>query len=508
MRMPWTRRRPDTVTPALERPRAFLTDSVPRGQGHAMAQALAGRVVRSQPRQVGVAMDAVGGQPAKSWSNVGEGVPDAVYGWFAAQGFIGHQVAAYLAQHWLVNKACRMPANDAVRHGFAMSLQGVKSETQDDEIKALHKANVRFGLNAAMRDYVGTGRVFGIRVLLFVVDSTDPMYYEYPFNPDAVTPGSYRGMSQIDPYWCSPELDTSNVSDPAMLRFYEPTYWLINGKRYHHTHLSIFTTGAVPTLLRPMYQYGGVPVPQRIYERVYAAERTANEAPQLAMSKRLTTYKTDLAAWIANAEAAALHMENFTAYRDNYGVKIVDTDDAMEVHDTTLTDMDALIMTQYQLVAAASNVPATKLLGTTPKGFNATGEYESQSYHEELETIQENDLTPLVERHLQLVVRSEIEPKFGYAAGTLTASLDWNPVNSPTAAEVSTARKTDAETDEALVRIGAIDGQDVRSRLTKDKSGPYTDLPEIMPVGEPGNPNDPLGLLSGDDPLNLLAGGA
>ncbi len=36
-----------------------------------------------------------------------------------------------------------------------------------------------------------------------------------------------------------------------------------------------------------MYNYFGVSVPERIYERVYASERTANEAPQLAMTKRL-----------------------------------------------------------------------------------------------------------------------------------------------------------------------------------------------------------------------------
>lgn len=505
MRMPWSRRTP-TPAPVEPRPRAFLTDGVPRGHGRAALDAAHTAALRAMPvvtAPAGTAMDSAGNGSLKGWGAFNEGVPDNLLSWFASQGFIGHQVAAYIAQHWLVDKACRMPANDAVRHGFAMSLSGVLDDTQDDEIKALHKANVRLGLNAAMREYVGTGRVFGIRILIFKVESTDPMYYEYPFNPDAVTPGSYQGMVQVDPYWCAPELDASNVQDPAGLRFYQPTHWMIGGRRYHHTHLCIFRTSDVPTLLRPVYQYGGVPIPQRIYERVYAAERTANEAPQLAMTKRLTTYKTDLSAWIANADAAALHMENFTQYRDNYGVKVVDTDDDMTVQDTTLTDMDALIMTQYQLVAAAAQVPATKLLGTTPKGFNATGEYEESSYHEELETIQENDLSPLVQRHLDLLVRSEIEPKFGYAPGTLEASLEWNPVDSPTGKEQAEERKIDAETDAILVNAGAIDGQDVRSRLTKDKSGPYTDLPPLVePLGV--NPDDPLGLLEGENPDDAL----
>jgi len=43
-----------------------------------------------------------------------------------------------------------------------------------------------------------------------------------------------------------------------------------------------------------MYMYGGIPVSQRIMERVYAAERTANEGPLLAMSKRTNVWLTNM----------------------------------------------------------------------------------------------------------------------------------------------------------------------------------------------------------------------
>jgi len=38
--------------------------------------------------------------------------------WYGAQSFIGHQLAGIVAQHWLVNKACSVPARDAVRKGY------------------------------------------------------------------------------------------------------------------------------------------------------------------------------------------------------------------------------------------------------------------------------------------------------------------------------------------------------------------------------------------------------
>jgi hypothetical protein len=146
-------------------------------------------------------------------------------------------------------------------------------------------------------------------------------------------------------------------------------------------------------------------------------------------------------------------------------------------------------MTQYQLVAAASNVPATKLLGTAPKGFNATGEYEESSYHEELETIQTNDLTTFVERHHMMVTRSIVEPENNLAPGSLTVKIDWAPVDSPTAKEYAEINKLNSETDSALVTAGAIDGMDVRSRIKADPNSGYAGIADLDPGDVPTDPN-------------------
>ena len=113
--------------------------------------------------------------------------------------------------------------------------------------------------------------------------------------------------------------------------------------------------------------------------------------------------------------------------------------------------MDAAIMTQYQLVAAASGVPATKLLGTSPKGFNATGEFEESSYHEELESIQQHDLSPLVNRHHLLLIRSHVAKEFKIKP--FNTEVAWKPVDSPTAAEQADINLKKAQTDETLAKV-------------------------------------------------------
>ena len=410
----------------------------------------------------GGTMDAAdGSNAAKMAMTQPASMSEALGNWFASQGFIGHQMAAILAQHWLVAKACAMPARDATRNGYdIVSSDG--SEVPDDVLSALKKYDKLYRIRWQTEQFVRMGRIFGLRIALFDVESTDPEYYEKPFNPDGVTKGSYKGISQVDPYWCVPVMVGEELANPASRHFYEPTFWQINGRKYHRSHLIIFRNGEVPDILKPSYLYGGVPVPQLIMERVYGAERSASEAPMLVQSKRTNVWLTDMEKFIAGGDKAISRLMDWIRYRDNHGIKLGDKEsDQFQQFDTALSELDNVIMTQYQLVAAAANVPATKLLGTAPKGFNSTGEYEEKSYDEELESIQEHDLTELVERHHLLVQRSFCDTQ-------VETSVHWKPTDSPTSQQLAERNKLKSDTFEVLVRAGAMDGEDVRRSIKQD----------------------------------------
>jgi phage-related protein (TIGR01555 family) len=426
-------------------------------------------------------------------------IPGAQLCWYAGQGFIGYQLAGMISQHWLIDKACTMPARDAMRHGFDITVNEKMKETDGDEDKGaeeteenqdytdiiayINKLDKKFGIKQNCVEFVRFNRMFGIRVALPIIETTEKDFYEKPFNIDGVKPGSYKGISQIDPYWITPELNFEAAANPASVHFYEPTWWRVNGQRIHRSHLVIIRNGQVADILKPTYLYGGISVPQKIYERVYAAERTANEAPQLALTKRSTVFKMDITQAAANPQAFREKMEFFAFNRDNYGAKTIGLEDEAEQFDTTLTDVDSVIMTQYQIVAAASGVPSTKLLGTSPKGFDATGEFETDSYHEELETIQMNDMQPLIERHHALLMKSEIEPKFGK---TFEIDIVWNAVDTPGAKEMADINYVKAQTDAQLVTTGAVDGTDVRNRIIADKESGYNGI-EAVVDGGPGD---------------------
>lgn len=423
----------------------------------------------------GLTMDGLSGDGGASVyqleSNV---VPVGLSSWYAKQSFIGYQMCATLAQHWLINKACTMPARDAIRNGYELTVND-GSEVDQEMLSYVRQMDKKMNLVHNLTQFVRMGRIFGIRVVMFKVVSTDPEYYEKPFNPDGITPGSYKGIVQIDPYWITPQLDQAAAADPTSLNFFEPTYWNVQGQKIHHSHLIIFKGDEVPDVLKPSYYYGGLSVPQKIYERVYSSERTANEAPLLAMSKRLITLKTDIEEAIGNQEKFEEALNQFSYYMNNFGVKVLGEGDEMTVDDLSLADLDQVIMTQYQLVSAIAGVPATKLLGTSPKGFDSSGTAEQDSYHEELETIQSNDMERLLDRHYMLLIRSHVAPKF--KKPVFEFDIAWNPVSTMTAQELADLNDKKATTAKTLADIGAIDGFDERKRITADKDSGYTGLP-------------------------------
>lgn len=394
-------------------------------------------------------------------------VPGVVFSWFGAHSFIGHQACAFLAQHWLVDKACSQAPKDAVQNGFEPVISMASGEVPPEVAQEIRDHNDEIDIVGECREFSRNSRIFGIRHALFLVDGID---YSAPFNPDGVTPGSYKGISQIDPYWLTPEFDSTSITNPSAKHFYEPTWWrLPDGKRVHRSHFIILRESEVPDVLKPTYYYGGLPIPQLIYERVYAAERTANEAPELAMSKRLLVSHEEVDFLMGDEEEGENRLYQAEQLRNNFGIWAVGDAD-IEQFDTSLADFDTVLMSQYQLVAAIARTPATKMLGTSPKGFNATGEHESDSYDQELVTIQ-SGMTPLLNRHHLLLCRSRY-PQYP----DLIIRSNWNPVRKLKPGENADINLKKAQTSQAHISAGVTAPEEERDRLIADPDGGYSTL--------------------------------
>lgn len=435
------------------------------------------------------------------------GINDQVLQHFQNRGFIGWSACAILAQHEIINRACAIPAEDAIAHGYTVKCESPTHKHDADHEKSelpfleeIKKLSDRMGMNDLCIQLDYKKKVFGIGLAIPRVEGAD---YEKPYNPDGIAKGSYKGFAIVDPYWLTYELDSDAQDDPTSPDFYEPTYYRMpNGKRVHKSWIIRAVNSHVPDVLKPTYYFGGVPLPQMLYERVFCADKIANEAPLLAMTKRLLIADANVEELIGDDEHASKMLKMIEYFRDNFSIFFKKPNTQVSQIDTTLAEFNQLIMTQYQLVCTIAQMPATKLLKVTPTGFQSTGEYEWKDYAQALLDIRNNVYTPFLERHYELLVRSSYPDR-----KDIKLSVRFNPIEVPTSAEIATQESRIAQLLNTLIRAGVITPEEARTVLRGEENGMFKGISATMPEalkqpqgGMPGGAPMPPGGGAGSPP--------
>ena len=435
----------------------------------------------------GVAMDSAVGDIAKFQDaySISNPVDNIIYTYFATQCFIGFQACAILTQNWLINKACLLPTIDAIRPEYKLSYVTTDEEEIDKDFltKITDLSNDRKGFNIKhiCQIFAEKKRQFGQILAYPIIEGVD---YELPFNIDAVKPDSYKGITVVDPVWYQVILDNEAIADPQSLRYMKPTWFQMpDGSKIHHSWCVFNTNGEVPDILKPTYRWGGYPIPQLIYKRAYAAEKTANEAPMLAQSKRLLVADINPKSYLLNQRETEEQLKVITNFRDNFGVMTKRPGDSVQQIDTSLTDLDEVIMTQFQLAAASAGVTATKLLETQPKGFNSTGDYEDDQYKLTCVSIQDEDFKPILDLHYKLLSVSKFGIKRDY-------SINFEEIDTPTEKERAEINEIKARTDATYIDAGIFSPDEIRDNVVKDPDSGYNDIQGDLPEDRDLDLND------------------
>lgn len=430
-----------------------------------------------------------------------DGVANAIiYTFFAKHGFIGWQLCSMLSQHWLINRACRLPNEDALAPGWTVEWSGEAPEGEDDKSELLRKvvevSNQKFKLSEAALRFGVNRSIYGQALAYFEIEGEDPAT---PLNIDGVKPGTFKGINIVEPYWAFPEWNGDGMT-PGTSHFYRPQYYTVGGKRIHISRLCVKPFVEVPDILKPSYYFGGIPLTQMIYERVYAAEKTANEVPELALTKRMLVADANIADMMARPDVFGAKANMVWRSRNNRGVYYKNPQETVTQLDTNLADLDDNVWTQYQLVAAVASLPSDRLLGTSPKGFQSTGEYERRTYAQTLKTYQETAYREFVEKGTALTLKSE----FDCAA---PVSVIFEPIDTPTEAERAATQLQQAQRLSALMNDGIISAEEARENLINDKGGGFSQLSKEPPQEELPDLDGLLGPKREKDPENPQNGG-
>jgi hypothetical protein len=400
---------------------------------------------------------------------------------FFSHSFIGWQACALLTQNAYIRKACEIPARDAIAVDYKLHYADADDKdpnTDKDEEEAVLQdlkmlSDRKMKIKNICRDANIFKKTYG-QILVVPTFNVDVDMSE-PFDIKKIKKGTYTGMQIIQPFWVTYQMGVEQLNRPDKAGFYEPEYYTIPNKaKIHKSWIIKLVNGVCPDILKPVYYYGGIPLTQMIYERVYCAEKVANEAPKLALTKRLLTIDGDVYNLTANSDSAYETLQTVASIRDNFGFMVKEKDTSVNQIGTSLTDFDALIMTQFQLVAAIAEMPVTKLMKTQLKGLANSGDYEMKDYAQNLKEIQESDFNRILLWHYQLLSMSE-------KGKDLNIDIVWDEIDTPTALEQAQIESQQAQTDATYVGSGIIDATEVRTMLRSNDDSRFHNLSEEMP---------------------------
>lgn len=333
-------------------------------------------------------------------------IPEKVLRFYGERYFIGWNACSMIVQHPQMSLACSLPGEDAIAVGYSVKSIGqtkIKSSMLKDFIYISNKIN----LDDSLRKLDFNKRAFGssLAVPCFKEDidmSNELMDYSILKDKTLI------GWTIIDPYWTVPKLDEKSLNDPSYIDYMKPTYWMINGENKIHKSWCVHVVNTiVPDILKPVYWYGGISLTQMAYERLYSADKVANEAHMLAMSKRTLVLEENIKKMANNQTYAQKVLDNLTYNRDNWGVVLVPPNTKVQQLDTYITEFNQLITTQYQLFCSICQIPASKLMMVPLTGFASTGVYEWKIYAQTIKQVQENEFKRLLKKHYRILAATK-----------------------------------------------------------------------------------------------------
>ncbi len=348
---------------------------------------------------------------------------------------------AYRTSTWL-RKIVDAPADDAVaewRDWLGADKSQIETITKEEN-RLLVRLNIRNSLKMARKD--GGSVIF---MDLPGLPGTE-------VNLDTVGAGQLRFITTLsrEQVNCGPRI--SNPLDPY---YGSPEYYEINTGT---SQMRVHPSRVVRQIGIERYDYfnnwdgWGDSVFVSIERALKNVESVANNTNLLVNEAKLDIISIPgLSQNIATAEFEAMLFKRFAvanSLKSNSNMILLDADETYTQKTQTFQGLPDVLEKFLGILSGASDIPATRLLGKSPDGMNATGASDMQNYHKKIRAMQELDITPALNRLDEALIRS--------ALGSRPDDIwyQWAPLGSPSEAEQVAMQKVRAETLNLRINAG------------------------------------------------------
>ncbi len=374
--------------------------------------------------------------------------------------------------NWLAAQITDIPAFEMTREW--RYFDGV----DPDMIQQIEDEEARLDLRESTREAIQWADLFGGGALFMSVDGTGDLHEE--LKPEQVRPGALRFVHALDKGSLIPHggKEALLVQDPTSVHFRQPVHYQIVGSRLDRVHCSrIVKFHGLRLPWREMVQtlwWGGSRI-ERIYDVIADAEQVIGGIADLVTEAKIDVYKIpNLHHMLSTPEGTSTIQKRIAtsdAMKSIYQAIIVDANEDYEQKQNAIVQgLSALFEQFVVLPASGANIPVTRLLGTSAKGLNATGEGDLRNFYDMIRGRQNTYLRARLALFDEVMLRSlfgEIPDDIRFEFGNLYQQSDF---------EVAQIEAQRANRDKLYFDMGVVDELTIARQLKIE--GTYSAIDE------------------------------
>ncbi|MBR5809335.1 MAG: DUF1073 domain-containing protein [Clostridia bacterium] len=401
--------------------------------------------------------------------------------------FMGYGALANLSQNGLIRAGVEMRADEMTRKWGELSRKGNNEDDSEEQQKKLDdisaemdkwKVRELFRSASCLCGYMGG-------CLLFIDTGEDVLANPLILSEVTFAKGTFKGFRLIEPYLVTP--GGYNSVNPMADDYFKPSLWYIQGIPVHASRLIYFAENKLTSLLKPAYNFFGLPLAQKVIDAVAHYTENREAAGRLLNKYALTVLKTNMEEVLQGGFDTALkeRIQYFVQSRSNDGCAAIDKEmEDLVIQTTSLSGVTDIVRQSMEYVAAMFNEPVVKMWGLSPNGFSS-GEMELQNHYDNIKAQQEKMFGEPMQRVLKVIQHN----LFGEADNSII--FNFLPLSEADERKIAETNKIQADTDAVLIANGVIDENEARERLIADANSGYNtlkeredDLPPLEPFNE------------------------
>lgn len=339
-------------------------------------------------------------------------------------------------ENWIVQNIIETVPGDMVRKWYVLN-----GNIAPEYVDTLQRLERKTHLRSSLLEGMHWGRLYGGAAGIIMVRGQGEL--TKPLDYDLILPGCFQGLMILD-RWSGIYPDLGLVADPSDPDFGLPEYYTIRDEesgtlisQVHHSRVLRFTGRDLPYNEKIAEMYWGESELEAIYNELVKRDNVSGNIAALTFRANVNYLETDsLDQMLAVNNTAAQKrfwqtLQAQSAIESNFGTRLVNKGDVMHNTQYTFTGLPDVYDRVMMDVAGAAKTPVTKLFGRSPAGLNSTGESDMNNYYDYIDGLRENQLRPILERLLPIMVLSA----WGKIPDDL--EIDFPPLQTPDSSQIA-----------------------------------------------------------------------